>query len=663
MASIAAVLLVLCSGRGTCGAASGDDTPVSRWSSYRIMMWQPKTALQYKRLRELGVMNGMIMADRARPYLIPDGVLAALRSSGDSWYVENIATDFYSAYHRWTAARPVDWQFQKIKELYRANGGDPAAFRRQPSLSDPVWLGHIEHRLAAVVATQHRYHPLFYDLGDEGGIADLNAPWDFDFSDVSLRAFRRWLKGQYPSLASLNHEWGTAFRTWSSVMPMSTRAAMARTDGNLSSWSDFKAWMDVAYARALRRGTDAVHRADPTALAGIEGVQLPGWGGYDYSLLASAVDVMEAPPNWLPVLHALNPNLILLSTSFRAGSAERRRTWHGFLAGGRGLIAWDPRDEFVAKDGTFGARAGDLAPDFHTLQGNIGSLILNSRREYDPVAIVYSQASMRLQWMLDWRNHGDEWTRQDTDSQNLSNPWRRALRLSMEAVARQGLTPRFIAARDLEVRALRWDIRVLVLPDTLALSARAAAAIRAFVRRGGVAIAYGEPGRYDEHGLRWDRPPLHDLFSASGRRAPGDGHAVLLPPGDSGTELRDLGAAVRKAGVAGKYSISRVDGSPVTDIAIYRWRNGATTIIALEHIEGSVSGSGQLPGAAPPEVIMLRLPRARFINEPIAGRLLGHSDSVEIALDPVRPTVLVLSTVASGSTKNKGLNSRLYTHN
>ena len=77
------------------------------------------------------------------------------------------------------------------------------------------------------------------------------------------------------------------------MQPETTIQAMRRTDGNFAAWADFKAWMDVAFADALRRGTDAVHAADPNALAAIEGAQIPGWGGYDYTRLAHAVDVME----------------------------------------------------------------------------------------------------------------------------------------------------------------------------------------------------------------------------------------------------------------------------------------------------------------------------------------------------------------------------------
>ena len=65
------------------------------------------------------------------------------------------------------------------------------------------------------------------------------------------------------------------------------RGAAARK-GSLAPWSDFKEWMDEAFARAVRAGTDAVHAADPGALAGIEGAQIPGWGGYDYTPAAAS---------------------------------------------------------------------------------------------------------------------------------------------------------------------------------------------------------------------------------------------------------------------------------------------------------------------------------------------------------------------------------------
>jgi len=74
---------------------------------------------------------------------------------------------------------------------------------------------------------------------------------------------------------------------------MTTREAMQRPDQNFSPWADFKEWMAVAFLRAIEAGTEATHSADPQAVAAIEGGQIPGWGGYDYSRLAASVDAME----------------------------------------------------------------------------------------------------------------------------------------------------------------------------------------------------------------------------------------------------------------------------------------------------------------------------------------------------------------------------------
>ena len=53
---------------------------------------------------------------------------------------------------------------------------------RDPSLSDPDWQKKIRDRLTETVRAHRVHRPLFYNLGDEPGIADLSAFWDFDYS-------------------------------------------------------------------------------------------------------------------------------------------------------------------------------------------------------------------------------------------------------------------------------------------------------------------------------------------------------------------------------------------------------------------------------------------------------------------------------------------------
>src|SRR5256885_14928704 len=102
---------------------------------------------------------------------------------------------------------------------------------------------------------------------------------------------------------------------------MTTSEAMRRSDGNYAGWADFKAWRDVALARGLASGTAAIHAADHGALAAIEGGQIPGWGGYDYSLLVKAVDAIELydTGNNAEIAHSLDPEIVLLTTSYAGG--------------------------------------------------------------------------------------------------------------------------------------------------------------------------------------------------------------------------------------------------------------------------------------------------------------------------------------------------------
>jgi hypothetical protein len=256
-------------------------TTVAPFAEFEVIMWQDHSPAEMAGLSRLGFTGVKLTGTSGR---IDSSKLAADRASGLSWYVENIATDFFSPYHRYTPGKPVTWLFEAAKARLQADPADTAVFVREPSLSDPVWLASIRVRLDAVVRGQSQYRPLFYNLADEAGIGDLAAAWDADLAPASLAAMRVWLRTQYPDLAALNQQWGANFPDWDAVTPELTDTAIRRTDDNYSAWADFKAWTDVAFARAVQAGTEAVHQADPTALAGLEGGQIPGWGGYDYSL-------------------------------------------------------------------------------------------------------------------------------------------------------------------------------------------------------------------------------------------------------------------------------------------------------------------------------------------------------------------------------------------
>jgi hypothetical protein len=572
------------------------------WDSFQIIEWQPRNAAQWKTLRELGVTAAAVVADRDGTGTPLDRQTAVLREFGLRWYIENIATDFYASYHRYTPGRPVNWRFIAAQQRYRATPTDQAALYREPSLLDQTWRARISDRLIATVRQQAPFHPLYYSLGDETGIADLAAFSDFDLSPQSLAGFRTWLHRQYGSLAALNAEWGTAYSNWDAIQPETTRDAMRRTDNNFAPWSDFKAWMDTEFADALRFGTDAIHRADPNARSAIEGVQLPGWGGYDYAQIAHTVDVMEIydSDENLPLIRAINPAVIPLITSFAAKPTDIHAIWRSVLRGARGLILWDEDNSIVRPEASPGPRAAAYAPVFAALRGAIGRRLIDAEPLYDPVAILYSPASFRLTWMLDHRHDGDAWMNRTAESEWQDNAWRSALRDYADALERLGLHPRFITedqlAHDLP------PVSTLILPHSIALSDQEIRTIAVFAAKGGHVIADIPPGQFDLHGRQRTAPVIPVSVVAP----------PMLPPG-----LTPAPAF-------------RVE-APDNNVDAYLFRSRGQRLLALQR---------HTPGEAP-ETITVELHgwQARDIA---TDRDYGRQQRLVLTIDPITAIFLEL---------------------
>lgn len=593
------------------------------WPDYQIMEWQPRDARQLVTLKSIGVTGGMVMINRDAGTFDPASpVPAALRSQGMRYYLENTATDFYAAYHRYTPGKRPNWRFAELQARYVANPSDLSVFVRDPGLSDPVWLKRIEDRLTTVVNAAKADQPIYYSLGDETGIADLAANWDFDIAPASLAGFRTWLQTQYPSLAALNAEWGTHYAAWDTVAPELTTAAMRQSDDNFAAWSDFKAWMDVAYARALQAGTDAVHRADPTALAAIEGAQVPGWGGYDYTLLVHAVDAMEIYDTYenLAIVRSLNPAIVPLTTAFSTKPRQLHAIWQEWLRGCRGVVLWDDHNGIVQPDGTPGPDAKGYAPVFAALRGPLGRAVLDSRPVYDPVAVLYSPASFRVAWMLEHRKGGNAWATRTAAEEDTGDAQREALAADGQALRHMGLTPRYVGPDQL-ARGELGGARVLVLPSAIALSSADVTAVRQFIAQGGRVIADVVPGSFDEHGRRLLRASLADLFA--------DGQGRIVSAGDQA----GLAAALGGAGVKPAFPAR----APGNDVITYVYRDGARVILALQR---------DFTDGATPEQVSVTLPRTYVVEDLSGGVAFGRIRQIELKLDPVTPTVLSLSDTA-----------------
>ena len=600
-------------------------TPLRDWPDYQIIMWQGETPTGYATLKAMGVTGAAVGMNHATGLFLPSA-LDSIQRAHIGFYLENMATDFYSPYHRYYEDKPPNWLYRDLKDRYRRDRSDRSVFLREPGLSDPAWLARIGDRLAANVRALGSNRPLFYNLADEPGIADLAANWDFDLSPASLDGMRSWLKSEYGSVAALNAEWNTQFATWDDVAPETTDDAMHGLRDNFAAWADFKAWMDVAFARAVAAGTSALHAADPQALSAIEGGQIPGSGGWDYSRLAGTVDVMELYDDGdnIEVVRSFAPDTILLTTSFRSGPVEEHRVWRELLRGTRGLVLWDDGHEFIAEDGTLGRRGREAAPYFCEIRGGLGALLMASERQLDPIAILYSQASMRVQWMLDRLPEGVAWIERNAPDEREDNAIRVATRTSLHQLEHAGLQPVFLSSQQLEGGALlSGGFRVLILPHAVALSLSEAAQIRDFAAHGGRVLSDGVPGVYDQHGRKLSQSAIIDLF-------PRPPHALT---GD------DVIALVRAEGLETNFPIQHTHNEHAQDVETYIFRNGDITILAL------LRDLHADQGAAPPEdePVIVPLPHPVYAYNLRTGQGLGLQNQLTLSLASVAPTIIALS--------------------
>jgi hypothetical protein len=574
------------------------------WDSFEIIEWQARDAARLKTLRQLGVTAATVIANRDGTGTPLEQQTAAPQATGLRWYIENIATDFYASYHRYTPGKPVNWRFLAAQEKSSANPSDDAALYREPSLLDQAWRDRIRDRLTDTVMRQKPYRPLFYSLGDEAGIADLAAFWDFDLSPPSVAGFRTWLRDQYGSLAALNAEWGTKYTDWNSIRPETTPEAVRRDDENFAPWNDFKAWMDTSFAASLRFGTDTIHRADPNALSAIEGVQTPGWGGYDYAQLSRAVDVMEIydGDDNLPLVRSINPRVIPLITTFVAGPDGLHAIWRSALRGARGLVLWDEDNSIVRPDASAGPRAAAYAPVFAALRGEIGRRLVDAEPIYDSVAVLYSPVSFRVSWILDHHHDEGAWIRWTADTEPKDTAWRVSLRDWSAALARMGLHPRFITQEQLARGQL--SATALILPHSIALSDQDQRAINAFAAKGGLVIADTPPGQFDGHGRKRSAPVVA---------------ATITAPADLPKVLKVS-------------PIFRVD-APRDDVETYLFRSRGLRMLALQR---------RAPGETP-EAVNVELHGARAINI-VTGVDYGRPEHLVLTIDPVTPTFLQIGT-------------------
>jgi len=370
-----------------------------------------------------------------------------------------------------------------------------------------------------------KYGILAYSLGDE----IMTGGRDVGYSDFWMPAFHQYLKCEYLTLARLNGEWGTDFRTWAEVRPQksaeATTAAQVAEKAAVSdrSWGepgrqepgvgyaayiDHRLFVEKEFAGMFPVLRETLRRYDPQAGIGFEGAgSFEAYYMVNYPELAARMD-MWAPYYSLSsdtMLDAFANNDLIWGNWWGGYVGQRRNDvrvlnfmlWDIFQSGANSIWWYS-----VGPVGD-GALSTDLSPtpyfpseDLGLVRDGLGEWLARADVEYDQVAIHYSQSSLLVSafeypWAWLMRQHHN---------------W---LCLLFDL----GLQPRYVSSAQIEQGALiNEGYRVLILPSSLALSGREAREIERFVRQGGLLLADMRPGVTDEHGKYLEQGQLDVLF-------------------------------------------------------------------------------------------------------------------------------------------------------
>jgi len=415
----------------------------------------------------------------------------------------------------------MPWMFMNLNHPPMHNSSRSPV--RNPCFNAPGVLDKIAEQTAANYNAVLKYAPEFCSMADESELV-RDGTAEVCFCPHCAARFRLWTQGVYGSLDKVNAEWGTAFKTWDEIEPI--RADEARRRGNPAQWADFREFMDDTWIGAFIAFKKAVKRQHPDAMLGLtDPFVLNPFSGEDHYKSAINEDAFGkyAREDITKEIRSFNPAAPLLSFYGYLEGLPYCKWYPWWFAFNRGdyLVWWSSLRSMANYDlfdvtGRHTARSLAVIETTRDLIQGAGKAMREFRPVKAPVAIVYSQSSMRCSWIESDMKIGDApWASNGMDRLPASNPFglNYKSRDHFKGLLKEnGAQPDFLAPEQIEAGKLDGR-RLLILPCVCALSDATLARVDAFVRAGGVVVADLRLGVYSEHGKPLaSRPGLESLF-------------------------------------------------------------------------------------------------------------------------------------------------------
>ncbi len=461
---------------------------------------------------------------------------------------------FFSMNHNWTERtfehrRQMFARTKNIVWLYRTPivGGKPTDtidYSKLPltndqyntffPLDDPAYQEWTGRKIARQMQAVRRFNPIIYDLMDEASYTSYARAFDFDFSPVSLKYFREWLKGQYGTLEALNRQWETEFASWNDVMPMHidqvrARAAKAKLP-NYSPWVDHRRYNDVIYNNYVKLCSDLARRDDADANVGIGGGQRANpYGGWDYSLVTSHFTWIE---NYF---EDTDEYIRSFNTPDRQlKPCPGKDVWKSVSTGNCGFYRWVDSGH-VAGDFSLLPRGQTTARQLEEVRGRgFAKLFLGAEPVDDPIAIHYSQPTVQVSYALNRADQVGNGGPLDAKLgfYNLLEELGYQYKFVSHSQLEAGQPQKAAGSPSRDESRSKNPYKLMILPESIALSDKEARQLKDFVESGGVLLCDRMVGEWDEHGRKRQRTVLEEHFgmdpAQAGEKKLGKGLVIYL---------------------------------------------------------------------------------------------------------------------------------------
>jgi hypothetical protein len=598
------------------------------------------------------------------------GELDTIIANDLRYYVDELDKPQEKELRYFTVYKKVPAFYEKAMKPFYAKWdkegvADHSLLVRKDCLSDPETLARMDQMVKEVVSWHAPLRPLWYNMQDEGGMAAQNQKNQFCYCKFCMAGMRKWLKEQYVTLDALNEAWGTTFASWEVVEPM-TSAEVAKRDGGrpvaekkLGPFCDHRDYMDIVMLNALAHCRAEGRKYDPQGLFGMTGTQGPSpWPGFDYSLLPSVLDIAHYYDNanneMVRSFAARNGKRLFPYPGWFAGAKRCRYDWYFLFHGGLVTGLWDPEQKLLDKDGRPTAKALGMKDTWLELQRGIGRLFINAQRDNDPVAIYFSQPSLRVQAVAG-ENLGQSPTGRDANG-------------AVRALQDVGVESDFVAYWEVEKGLLaKGNFKLLVLLNTVAMSDAEAKAVRQWVADGGVLVTERRAGMLDQHGRGRAKSALADLVEGKPVEssaecdvfAGGKGKVVLIKSVPLASYAKDrvndadsiaaVKAAATKwielAGLKARFPVLDASGKQAHGPSAPTFTDGPARYVAVYWNTGGVESkdSEQISSFTKPAEVKVVLGNPMLHKYNIrAGKYLGTAESETVTLDPIGPQCFAL---------------------